>query len=85
MKKVKTSILAVLLIAGISGAFATKTAHASGRKAMSYNWQLFDRSGNPDGTLTDKTEAQVEGSTGCGVGTVKCAVATGGPTIYYSN
>ncbi|WP_183573828.1 hypothetical protein HDF18_08435 [Mucilaginibacter sp. X5P1] len=86
MKKVKSSILAFLLIAGVSGAFATKIAKAAGKRSTSYNWTVYDRNGVQTGTLSNKTEAQAESATGCSSGTpTKCAVATGGPTIYYTN
>jgi len=86
MKKVKTSILAVLLIAGVSGAFATKITKVFGKRAASYNWAVFNRAGVQTGTLDNYTEAQAEEATGCDMGTpVKCAVASGGPTIYYIN
>ena len=89
MKRLKTAGLALAMVLGVSGAFVSHSAHAASKNDPSYNWQEFDRLGNPSGTLTDVTEEQAEHDTGCSTGTlIKCAVTTNAPepiTIYYKS
>jgi hypothetical protein len=89
MKKLKTAGLALALALGVSGAFVSHSAIAATKSAASYNWQLFDREGNPAGTLTNDTEVQAENATGCSSGTdLVCAHTTNATPqliIYYKN
>ncbi|WP_316837261.1 hypothetical protein [Pedobacter nutrimenti] len=85
MKHLKTTFLALALIAGVSGAFVTKTANAaSTAKQVSYDWIRFDRAGHIIGTLTNKTVAQAQSITGCTGTNELCASAVSGPVIRYN-
>ena len=84
MKKLKTSFLAIALLAGISAAFVQKVSASANGKFTTYNWTHFDQSGNPIGTLDNATVQQARDQLGCpGSVSVKCATAPGAPTIYY--
>jgi len=90
MKKLKTAGLALALALGVSGAFVSHSASAASKSTVaSYNWQEFDRSGNPSGTLSNQTEAQAESTTGCSSGTtIVCAQTTNAVPqlkIYYTH
>ncbi|PTT00715.1 hypothetical protein DBR11_09295 [Pedobacter sp. HMWF019] len=85
MKSLKTTFLALALVAGVSGAFVTKTANAaSNAKQVSYDWIRFDRAGNITGTLTNKTVAQAQLITGCTGSNQLCASAISGPVLRYN-
>ncbi|PTS91493.1 hypothetical protein DBR11_28950 [Pedobacter sp. HMWF019] len=85
MKSLKTTFLALALIAGVSGAFVTKTANAaSNAKQTTYDWIQFDRAGHIIGTFTNKTVAQVIALTGCNSSNQLCASAISGPTLRYN-
>jgi hypothetical protein len=57
-KQLKTSILAIALLASVTGAFASDISNAlSGKKLVNYEWQKFDRNGNLIGTTTTSSSA----------------------------
>lgn len=84
----KTSILALALMASVTGVFAADIANAvSGKKLVNYEWQKYNRNGTPDGSPVNGTENSF--ATQCAGGTtIVCAVGTSdeAPTIirYYS-
>lgn len=86
--KIKTSILAIALLASVSGVFASDISNAiSGKKLISYTWQLQDRSGTPVGSPISGDESSQ--FSGCpNTTTTVCAVGTAEdqPTLfrYYS-
>jgi hypothetical protein len=77
MKKLKTSILAIALIAGISGAFVTKTAHASKPVDTLYDWNSASNAPqNPGTELDNATVTTATANFGCNSGTNICATGT---------
>ncbi|MDN3584559.1 hypothetical protein [Mucilaginibacter flavus] len=85
MKNFKKGMLALALLAGIGGAFVTKTAHAAKPQDPTYNWTEYNRSGVVIGTLNNATVSQAQSTFSCsGSVSLKCGVATAGPTIYYN-
>jgi hypothetical protein len=85
MKKLKISMLAVLFTVGIGTAVVQKIHAAPKPNDPTYNWTHFDQSGNPIGTLNNATVTEARDDLGCpGSTSVKCATATGAPTIYYN-
>ena len=89
MKKFKTGLLAFALVLGVSGAFVSKIHAAPKVKTETYDWQHFDRNGNPLGdSESGKTVLEAQGDYGCSGDQAICAVGTNGPdteTIRYSN
>jgi len=74
MKNLKRGFLAVALIAGISGAFVTKAAHAAKPAAATYNWTSTSIApSNPSSTYNGHTVAEAETHFGCVTGTQDCA------------
>jgi spermidine/putrescine-binding protein len=77
MKKLKNSMLAIALLAGISGAFITKAAQASKRVDTLYNWTgASNAPQNPGAQLNDATVATANANYGCNTGTNICATGT---------
>jgi hypothetical protein len=74
MKTLKKSLLAIALIAGIGGAFATKAAHAAKPVDTFYNWTSTSAAPlNPSSTLPNSTVTEAQDHFGCTNGTVDCA------------
>ena len=77
-------MLALALVAGISGAFVTKTANAAKRFDQLYDWVHYDTDGATIiGTDSQKSVAQEQMSTSCVFNATRCAVGTapGKPTV----
>jgi hypothetical protein len=74
MKNFKKGLLAVALITGIAGAFATKAAHAAKQAAPTYNWTSTSIApSNPSSMYNGHTIAEAELRFGCVSGTQDCA------------
>jgi hypothetical protein len=57
-KQVKTTVMAIALLATVTGAFASDIVNAfSGKKLVNYEWQKLDRSGNVIGTTITTSPA----------------------------
>ncbi|PAW95411.1 hypothetical protein CKK33_18660 [Mucilaginibacter sp. MD40] len=85
MKKLKISMLALVFAVGVGGAFVQKIQAAPKANDPTYNWTHFNQSGSPIGSLPNATVDQARDDLGCpGSTSVKCATATGAPTIYYN-
>lgn len=55
-KQIKTTALALAMLASVTGAFATDIANAiSGKKLAPYNWVKYNR----DGTVDTNTPSQI--------------------------
>ncbi|MBB5624091.1 hypothetical protein HDE69_005188 [Pedobacter cryoconitis] len=71
MLVLKNTMLAIALVAGISGAFATKVANSPKVDEPRYDWNgsgpLYS------GTLDDKTIMEAQDAYGCKGQTIKCA------------
>lgn len=85
-KRFKTSILAIALLASVTGAFASDISNAlSGKKTTFYMWQKYLRNGTPDGPPTIGTAANPYPAICSGV-LQTCAVGTpigGGTQITF--
>ncbi|AMP98891.1 hypothetical protein AY601_1985 [Pedobacter cryoconitis] len=72
MLVLKNTMLAIALVAGISGAFATKIANNPRVDEPKYDW---NGSGpNYSGTLSDKTVLEAKDMYGCNGGAIQCAL-----------
>lgn len=60
---VKNTMLAIALVAGISGAFATKVANSLEVNEPRYDW--FGTGPNHSGILNDKTVMEAQDTYGC--------------------
>jgi len=77
MKKLKNSVLAIAMVAGISGAFMTQTAHGSKRVDTFYDWTgASNAPQNPGAQLNNATVATATANYGCNSGTIVCATGT---------
>lgn len=58
-KQLKTTVMAIALLATVTGAFASDIANAiSGKKQNTHNWQKYDReTGNPTGQVLPGTSS----------------------------
>ncbi|WP_214228831.1 hypothetical protein [Pedobacter sp. B4-66] len=77
-KQLKTSIMAIALLASVTGAFASDISNAlSGKKQTTYNWQKYNRNtGLPTGPVVPGTstnpfpeDCQNQISALCAIGT----------------
>ncbi|MES2109824.1 MAG: hypothetical protein V4577_13785 [Bacteroidota bacterium] len=74
MKNLKRGFLAVALIAGVSGAFLTKAAHAAKPVDTLYNWTSTSIApSNPSSTYNGHTVLEAENHFGCVNGAQDCA------------
>jgi hypothetical protein len=74
MKNFKNGILAIALMAGVLGAFATKAAQSSKRGDPIYNWSSSNVApDNPNQTNYDDTVSGAELHFGCTTGSTLCA------------
>ncbi|MGY0035164.1 hypothetical protein [Pedobacter sp. NJ-S-72] len=87
---IKNTMLAIALVAGISGAFATKVANTPRVDEPRYNW--FGSGPGYSGILNDKTAMEAQDTYGCKGKVNECASGelssgTGLPTevIYINN
>lgn len=85
--KFKTAVLAIALMVGTTGVFATDISNAfRGKPLTTYSWQKFHRDGTPDGTPLVNTSPNNPFLDDCtGGSNLKCAVGTpeeGEPIIY---
>jgi hypothetical protein len=77
MKKLKTSFLAIALIAGVSGAFITKIAYAAKRSDAIYKWSSTSIApDNPNQNNYDDTHVGAVAHFGCETGSQLCASGT---------
>lgn len=81
-KQLKTTVMAIALLATVTGAFASDIANAiSGKKLAPYSWQKFNRNGTPIGQpVISDTNPFPE----CDGSEEICAIGTdlsGGPSI----
>jgi hypothetical protein len=77
MKKFKTGLMAIALLAGLSGAFLTKAAHAAKKDDPTYDWTSTSIApANPSSTLDNATVASAEEYFGCTTGSQDCADGT---------
>ena len=89
-KQLKTTVMAIALLATVTGAFASDIVNAiSGKAQTNYTWQRYDRStGLPIGSPFVDSESNVRSTYGCQDDTEQvCAVGTstlGSLTIYYN-
>ena len=60
---IKNTMLAIALVAGISGAFATKVANSPKADEPRYDW--FGSGPNHSGILNDKTVLEAQDTYGC--------------------
>jgi hypothetical protein len=57
-KQLKTTVMAIALLATVTGAFASDIANAfSGKGLVNYEWQKLDRSGNVIGSTITTSPA----------------------------
>lgn len=84
MKNLKKGLLALALVAGISGALVTNSANAAKRFDQMYDWTHYDTDGSTIiGTDLQKSVAQEQASTNCNSNLTRCAVGTapGKPSV----
>jgi hypothetical protein len=74
MKNLKTTFLALALVAGVSGAFVTQAANTANVQAPTYNWNGSGPNGS--GPLNGKTVAQAKTFYGCPGSNAFCARGT---------
>lgn len=76
MKKFKSGLLAVALLAGISGAFVSQI-HATTKQTTLYNWTSTSTAPkNPSSTLDNASVSSAESHFGCSTGSIDCADGT---------
>jgi hypothetical protein len=87
---IKNTMLAIALVVGISGAFATKVANSPKADEPRYDW--FGSGPNHSGILNDKTVMEAEDYFGCRGNVNECAsgelssgVGLPKATIFLSN
>lgn len=74
MKNLKRGVLAIALIAGVSGAFVTKAAHAAKPAEAIYNWTSTSIApSNPSSTYNGHNVTDAENHFGCVNGAQDCA------------
>lgn len=87
-KQLKTTVMAIALLATVTGAFASDIANAvSGKRQVTYTWQKYLSDGNtPDGTSFQNTSSSNPFPSDCQGGTpIRCVQGTpdvGSPVIY---
>jgi hypothetical protein len=74
--KIKTSILAIALLASVTGAFASDISNAfTGKRFAAYTWQKYNKNGTPNGSPVTGTQANPFPAD-CGGAFNVCAVGT---------
>ena len=75
-KQLKTTVMAIALLATVTGAFASDIANAlSGKTFAAYSWQKYNKNGTPSGTPVNGTEVNPFPSD-CGGTFNTCAIGT---------
>jgi hypothetical protein len=96
MKRIRVSLMALVLTAGVAGAVTTSAHPGLNKKFVNFNWQSTDASGNViTGGMYDasKSQSQAQLDFVCSGSTVPCAVTvtrqdgpkTSTPTYIYQN
>ena len=77
MKNFRKSLVALALVAGVTGAIAGNVSGSSNQREVNYNWTHYDTDGT---TVLEsnvvKTPADAERDFGCKDGITRCAVGT---------
>lgn len=77
MKNFKNGLLALALVAGISGAFVSKIHAAPKVQDQLYNWTHYDTDGiTVLGTENGKSITEAQTDFGCSGNATRCAVGT---------
>lgn len=83
MNHFKKGVLALALVAGISGAFAQKMSKSAVKEDPQV-WETFDTSGNSTGFTQPLTESEIREQTNCeGLLSQKCAQGQADHVIIY--